>query len=58
MPTNSLNDEGGEEGEKKARSPDHILMDVEFPQVQLHDYPMEGQVRVEPISTRCPFTHP
>ena len=54
-PTNSLNDEGGEEGEKEARSPDHILMDVEFPQVQLHGYPMEGQVRVELTSTPMPF---
>ena len=55
MPTNSLNDEGGEEGEEEARSPDHILMDVEFPQAQLHGYPMEVQVRVELTSTPMPF---
>ena len=54
-PTNSLNDEGGKEGEKEARSPDHILMDVEFPQAQLHGYPTEVQVRVEPTSTPMPF---
>ena len=55
MPTNSLNDEGGEEGEEEARSPDHILMDVEFPQAQLHGYLTEVQVRVKPTSTPMPF---
>ena len=54
-PTNSLNDEEGDEREEEARSPDHILMDVEFPQAKLHDYPTEVRVQVEPLSTPMPF---
>ena len=50
--TNSLNDEGGDEGEEEACSPDHIQMDVEFPQAQLHGHPVKAQ---EPTSTPMLF---
>ena len=54
-PTNSLNDEGGDEREEEARSPDHIQMDVEFPQAQLQGYPVEQQVQAELASAAMPF---
>ena len=53
--TNSLNDEGGDEGEEEARSPDHIQMDVEFPQVQRQGYPVGQQIQTESASTATPF---
>ena len=54
-PTNSLNDEGGDEIEEQANSPDNIQMEVEFPSPQLKGYPVEIKVREEPISTPMPF---
>ena len=54
-PTNSLNDEGGDEMEEQAHSPDNIQMDVGFPSPQLKGYPVEIQVREEPTSTPMPF---
>ena len=53
-PTNSLNDEGGEE-EEEAHSPDHIQMDVEFPQAQLENYPVRPQIQAESASAVIPF---
>ena len=53
-PTNSLNDEGGEE-EEEARSPDHIQMDVEFPQAQLGNSPVRPQIQAESASAVIPF---
>ena len=54
-PTNSLNDEGGDEVEEQAHSPDNIQMDVGFPSPQLKGYPVEIQVQEKPISTPMPF---
>ena len=53
-PTNSLNDEGGEE-EEEARSPDHIQMDVEFPQAQLGNSPVRPQIQAKSASAVIPF---
>ena len=53
-PTNSLNDEWGEEKEE-ARSSDHIQMDVEFPRVQLENYPVRPQIQAESASAVIPF---
>ena len=53
-PTNSLNDQGGEE-EEEARSPDHIQMDVEFPQAQLGNSPVRPQIQAESASAIIPF---
>ena len=53
-PTNSLNDEGGDE-EEGARSPDHIQMDVEFPQAQLEGYPVRQQIQAESACAAMPF---
>ena len=58
-PTNSLNDEGGDETEGQAHSPDNIQMDVGFPDPQLKGYPVEIQVQEEPIVNSNAFpTYP
>ena len=55
-PTNSLNDEGGNEMGEQAHSPDNIQMDVGFPGPQLKGYPVEIQVQEEPALTPMPFS--
>ena len=58
-PTNSLiNDEGGEGDlqEAEIHSPDHIQMDVKFPQEQFKGYPIEAQVQLAEIPVPFPPT--
>ena len=52
--TNSLNDERGDE-EEGARSPDHIQMDVEFPQAQLEGYPVRQQIQAKSACAAMSF---
>ena len=46
---------GVDERKEEAHSPDHIQMDVEFPQAQLQDYPVGQQIETESASTAMPF---